>query len=33
MHLTAEKNAKLFLNNYLNNNVDGKNIIDFGRKK
>jgi hypothetical protein len=33
MHLTAEKNAKLFLNNYLNNNVGGKNIIDFGRKK
>jgi len=30
MHLTAEKNAKLFYQNYFNNNVGGKNIIDFG---
>lgn len=30
MHYTAEKNAKLFYQNYLKGNVEGKNIIDFG---
>lgn len=30
MHSTAEKNAKLFYQNYLKGNVEGKNIIDFG---